>query len=135
MAIIIGKRPSNPNELPSQAWERVTSAQSEEGAQITPDEAADLRALWRHYARGNFVFMNSLAGTQQVREKEILAKMGGLPVSEGEKIEAAVAVATTGDIGMTILTITAIVGFCLSVAYLIPWPNEKRAAPSRKGKE
>ncbi|MBI5300088.1 MAG: hypothetical protein HY877_07355 [Deltaproteobacteria bacterium] len=53
MAILIGRKPSNPNELPSEAWTRMTAEISDGESAITPKEIQDLHALYRFYYWGS----------------------------------------------------------------------------------
>ena len=123
MAILIGRKPSNPNELPSQAWARVTAETSDSGSTMTAKEIQDLHALYRFIIRQNSSPITRLSEQERATEETFLEKIHQIPLTAEERIQAQltradVAMFNVGSVftvGETLLNLVATTGFILSV--------------------
>ena len=123
MAILIGKKPSNPNELPSQAWARVTAETSDGGSTITAKEIQDLHALYRFIVRQTPSPLTRLSEQERAREEAFLAQIHQIPLTAEERIQeqftrADVTMFSVGSVfsvGETVLNLAATAGFALSL--------------------
>lgn len=138
MAILIGRKPSNPNELPSEAWARVTAETSDGGSAMTAKEIQDLHTLYHFIVRQNPSPLARLSEQERAREEAFLTQIHEIPLTAEERIQAQftradVAMFSVGSVfsvGEAVLNLTATAGFMLSV-----WACIKELFPHPKKEE